>query len=451
MQDSLILRPLDPGEAFFHLSDQVSCMNFVVFAQRSGHLQPERVLAALAVIQRDHLLLQTRIVWTEEDGLCFAHAPGHAIELQQHSVTPDNWQAPIEAQLSQPFADGDAPLMRCLYLEMPSPARSVLGLCFHHAIGDGRAGTELLRRLLGLIATASGAGAGAEAEAANANAPAKMPATALALPAMAEVHPPRYRWADQPEAARQVRSAMMTDYRRHGPLPAIAWLAAEAKDRTPRFIRLTLPADATRGLIARARAQGTTVHGALCAAQLLAQFKLQAGSDSTAFFLSCPVDMRAHLEPVQPVTPTGLFVSLIAGTYQVSADTDVWALAREIITQTRLQLARGEGHLLFNLYGLDGSLIAPAQLEPFKKKALASLPNTMVSNVGAIAAVPDDPGVDAISFALCPMPYQTLFTAASSYQDQLILNLGFDAARLTEANAQALSQHLRDVLLAASA
>ena len=85
----------------------------------------------------------------------------------------------------------------------------------------------------------------------------------------------------------------------------------------------------------------------------------------------------------------------------------------------------------------------PEQLDAFRKKTLASLPNTMVSNVGAIAPVADDPAVESISFALCPMPYQTLFTAASSYQDQLILNVGFDAARITESDAQTLAQHMR--------
>jgi hypothetical protein len=86
-------------------------------------------------------------------------------------------------------------------------------------------------------------------------------------------------------------------------------------------------------------------------------------------------------------------------------------------------------------------------MEPFKKKALASLPNTMISNVGPIATVVDDPAVESISFALCPMPYQTLFTAASTYKGQLIINVGFDAARLTEPNAQTLADGIREILL----
>ena len=88
----------------------------------------------------------------------------------------------------------------------------------------------------------------------------------------------------------------------------------------------------------------------------------------------------------------------------------------------------------------------PDQLESFRKKTLASLTNTMVSNVGAITPVAEDPAVEGISFALCPMPYQTLFTAASSYQDRLVLNVGFDADRLTESDAQALAQHIGQLL-----
>ena len=432
MTHTTTLRHLDPGEAFFTLNDHVSCMNFVVFAERTGHLVPERVRRALDTLQCDNQLLQTGLRWTEADGLCFVSEPDTPIELRCHTTTVADWQGFIEQQLSEIFPIGSAPLMRCLYLEMPPPQRSVLALCFHHAVGDGRSGTELLRRLLSLIAT--------EPQAAN------QPDAKL-LPAMLAVHPEQYRWHQQPEAAKQLRSVLIGDYRRHGPQPAIPWLASEASGRAPKFIRLSLTSDITRQLVVKARAQGSSVHGALCAAQLMAQHRLQAGTEPTAFFLSCPVDMRPHLEPVQPVSPTGLFVSLISGTYSVSADSDIWALAREVITQTRRQIARGEGHLLFHMYGLDGSLLLPGFMEPFKKKSLASLPNTMVSNVGQIAVEAGDPAVESISFVLCPMPYQTLFTAASTYQDQLILNIGFDAARLTEANAHLLAQGIQDILL----
>ncbi|HSN78823.1 MAG TPA: condensation domain-containing protein, partial [Rhodoferax sp.] len=146
-----IIRPLDPGESFFFMSDLVSCMNFVVFAERRKHLRPERLSQALDLVQQENLLLKAGIRWTQEGGLCFVHAPGRPVELRCHSVTPGDWQHIIEQQLSEPFPAEAAPLMRCLYLQMQAPARSVLALCFHHAIADGRSGTALLRRLLSVM------------------------------------------------------------------------------------------------------------------------------------------------------------------------------------------------------------------------------------------------------------------------------------------------------------
>jgi NRPS condensation-like uncharacterized protein len=189
----------------------------------------------------------------------------------------------------------------------------------------------------------------------------------------------------------------------------------------------------------------------MCAAQLLAQLALQPRGEPHVFCLSCPVDMRPHLEPAPLVSPTGLYVSIISSTFSVNANTAFWDLAREVISQTRLQLTRGEGHLFFNMFGLDGAPVMPERAAPFHHKVLTSLPNTMVSNVGAIDPVIDDPAVTAISFALCPMPYQTLFTAASTYQGQLVLNVGYDAARLSDTDAQTLARGINDRLNAAVA
>jgi len=263
-----------------------------------------------------------------------------------------------------------------------------------------------------------------------------------ALPAMAEVFPPHFRWAEQPEAAQQLRTALIDDYRRHGAVPPVPWLATEASERKPRWMRQHFTTDITRQLISQARTHGASVHGLLCAAQLLAQCRLQPDAQPTVFLLSCPVDLRQHLQPAQPTAPTGFFTSLISNTFRVGPDTDIWALAQQVASQTRVQIARGEGHLLYHMFGLNGAPVLPQHMATFRKKSLASVPNTMVSNLGVVGSVIEDPAVEAISFALCPMPYQTLFTAASTYQSQLILNIGFDAARLTEANASVLAEDM---------
>jgi len=437
-------RPLDPGEAFFTLSDQFSSMNFVVFAERTGDLMPDQIRQALDALQQENALLQARIDWFDEKGLCFEVTPGPLIHLDCIPLRSDRWLHQVERQLSLPFALGSAPLMRCVYLELHAPepdaqppGQCVLALCFHHAIADGRAGIALLRRLLHLLAVGS--------------APAEHRTTTRpALPAMIDLMPSRYRWAEQPDAAKQLKATLITDYRRHGAPATLPWLDSANTARQPKLLRLRLSPGHTAQLIAQARQHDTSVHGVLCAAQLLAQAALQPGDAPTTFMLSSPVDMRAHLEPAPSTAPTGLFVSIVSATFAVSASTPLWPLAQDIVRQTRLQISRGEGHLFFNMFGLDGTAVQPGHMAAFQKKLQASLHNTMVSNVGPVATVPDDPAVDAISFALCPMPYQALFTAASTYQGQLILNVGFDAEKLAPATAQTLVQHIHSQLLTAA-
>ncbi|HLA34668.1 MAG TPA: condensation domain-containing protein [Rhodocyclaceae bacterium] len=436
MNTPTIVRHLDPGEAFFFMADRVSCMNFVLIAERAARLEPERIRRALACLQRENALLNVNIVWNDSDGLCFAAAPDAVIELEYRSVTDDGLET-IEAELARPFAAEVAPLMRCLYLQWEQSERSALALCFHHAIGDGRSGAELLRRLLELIALPS---------------TDLSPAAPTLLPPMYQAFPAKFNWQEHEETAEATMEALTNDYKRHGRLSRLPWMpnTAPSERRTPRIIRFELPPATTRTLLSLCRKNSTSVHGALCAAQLMAQYRLQASAESATMFLSCPVDMRPHLEPVQPATPTGLYVSLISAAFVLDAATDLWALAREIVAQTRRQLARGEGHLFFSMYGLEEQPYVQDRLPRFTKTLLSLWQNSMVSNIGAVPPLDFDPAVEAISFALCPMPYQTVFNAVSTYRDRLICNLGYDAGKIEAASAQRIADDMRERLLAAT-
>ncbi len=415
------------------MTDKVSCMNFVVIAERLGILSVERIIAGLGVVQAENDLLRARIVWDEEHGLCFAAASGVPVPLETGEFQGDEWQDVITAELSRPFADGINPLLRCLYLQSADAARSVLALCFHHSIADGRAGVELLRHLLELSVQ---------------DAAPTVPRETLPQRPMYELFPARFRWAEHPEAAEELMDTTMADYKRHGPLTPAPALAATAQTREPRLIQLRFTAAETRRLALRCREHRTSVHGALCAAQLIAQHRLGAGPAPANLFLSCPVDMRPHLHPTPPITPIALHVSIVSSPFPVAANTDLWQLARDIMDHTRRQLDRGEGHLFFSMYGLEEQPILPDRFKRFTKTVLSSWQNTMVSNLGKIKSVDADPQLERISFALCPMPYQAIFNAASSYGDQLILNIGYDEARLSSTLAKQIADGIRMQLAA---
>ncbi len=428
MPPTPIDRPLDPAEAFFFLLDKLSGMNFVVFAERAGALSAAQVRQALDAVQADDPLLRARITWNQA-GLRFAPADA-PLPLQVVDTSAAAWLACIEAELARPFAHEVGPLARCLLLQWPG--RCVLALTFHHCIGDGRSGSELLRRVLARVAAGD-----------------FDPRPADALPPLHAVLPPQFNWEAQPQTAEQVYAALMADYRRHGKPAPLPWLAPQAAQRTPRVLRLALAADELQRLLAASRAQGATVHGALCAAQLLATQRRLGTVQAAPLFLSCPADLRAHLAPAQPVAPTALLVTMLAASFAVGGATDFWSLAREVTAHTRMQLARGDGHLFFCLYGVDGAVADAAGLARFNKMVMASPHGSCVSNVGRVPAVAADPAVEAISFALCPMPYQTLFTSVTTYADQLLINVAYDAGKQADADAQACVASLGELLRSA--
>lgn len=148
MKPSTVDRPLDLAEHFFWLADRVSSLNFVMFAELDGELDPLALRGALDRAQRAHPLLRVRI--EAGDGAPrFVPAEGQPIPLQAIQVAADAWQAPIERELRIAFRTGEAPLMRCTYAALPNGKQSVLALTFNHSIADGRSGAALLRRILG--------------------------------------------------------------------------------------------------------------------------------------------------------------------------------------------------------------------------------------------------------------------------------------------------------------
>jgi len=227
----------------------------------------------------------------------------------------------------------------------------VLALTFRHGIADRRSGTELLRRVLGRIANESVGDI----------------RPAAPLPPMHAVFPARFRRDEQPEAAEQVYAAVMHDCRRHGKPARLLWLGAGSPRRVPRLQRTTLEPDDLQLLLAACRRHGTTLHGALCAAQLRATYWLQSTTEPAALFLSCPVDLRPRLDPVQPIAPTCLYVTLLGASFVLDPSTTFWDLVRGAPAHTRTQLARGDGHLFFSLYGLDRAVADADALARFGK------------------------------------------------------------------------------------
>jgi NRPS condensation-like uncharacterized protein len=425
-----IHRQLDTVERYFWLLDRISNMNFIVFAEIAAKIDEDHLHDALAQAQRVHPLLRVKIESKADHSLWFTPAD-NPLSLEILSVDSGNWQQPIEEEMSYVFSLGQAPLMRCRYLQFTDCDRSVLALTFHHAIADGRSGVTLLKEILSCLFLP-----GQDTH---------FPPTIVHQP-MHAVFPEKYQWHHNPDTAMEVANTRKTEWKRYGRPHAVAWLDQLQVRRLPRFKRIELDQPATQCLLEQCKAHGATMHGALSAAQLLAKYQSMAATEALTFNLGSPIDMRPHLTGDIPATNLGLYVSLLFSNYRVENDS-FWTLAREASKDIKVQVARGEAHLMFAYPKAEDFPPTEEGVAEFAKIMLSSPQSSMISNIGVVDPVQGAGHVEAISFVLCPTPYQVMFTAVSTYADRLILNMAYDAEKLPDDKAIQLAHWIGQALL----
>jgi len=423
-----VSRPLDRAEAFFWFLDRCSSMNFAVMAEGEGPLAPEAFADAVANAQRVHPLLAVAIESPGGGPLAFVPRPEAAIALERQSPG-EAWGERIAKALARPFALDEAPLVRALWHEAGG-GRWAAALVFQHCIADGRSGLRLLREVLEeSLGLRTGQGPLAP----------RGPLTAL--------FPAQYRGAEGAIRAQAWRAQLKTEgARRPETLPGFV---RSGEPIRPGIISFRLEEGIVRGLVAKARESGASVHGALGAAELMACRERFAGGADPRLMLTSPVDLRGHLAgPLDDATPA-FAVTLLSTAVEVKAEPDLWPLARHLTRDLRRQVAEGCGHLFYEL-------VPPAETLPPTPEAvegirayLARMPTACVlSNAGAVPRVAGHGGVrvDGLSFALCPMGHQPLFVAAATHGEALAINVVHDDARLPAAEARALAQSLESRL-----
>ena len=412
-------RRLDPAEAFFWFLDHVSSMNFTAIAEGRGVLDDAALQAALARAQQEHPLLRAAIVANEEQRLIWVPAPDAPIAYTVQDVGPE-WQTPLAEALVQPFPLGSAPLVRVLRLNLDDD-RWVIALNFHHSAGDGRSGCRLLAEIL-----------------VNAALPERPAAPHPGYPPLHALYPPAYTKAAGVAALQNFKAQRKEELQRYGRFEELPGFNRHAGVAQPRIQTLRIAPEPVKHLVARCRAAGATIHGAISAAQLQALWRAFGDAQPHTLGLTTPADLRAHLhEPLDDASPL-LCATLVTGSYRLEPDSDFWTLARTVSDDLKRQIQRGDGHLFFGLFPPPADFPAtPEGIALFRKMMEIAPPVSMVSNVGRLAPLPAATPfqVEALSFALSPMFSHTLFSAVSTFNGRMTLNVNFDAARLAPEQA----------------
>lgn len=319
------LRVLGNIERGCWLIDQTAPMNVLAVAQVRGRVALARLSVALELVQRRHPLL--RVCVQVEDGLpayFYSDAPIPLAVMERRDDT--HWQEVVTAERNRPFCSDQAPLLRLTVLH--AEEESELIFTMHHLISDGASSTFILRDLLLAL---SGQ------------------ASASSLPplperqALEDLMPQSERGLSGLKRSAHFLAEQAWTFFVRRPLLLAEQQSVPPLERRSAVSHQQLTKEETSSLLSVCRSHGVTLHGALCAALLIAVgAEVRTESVATDNLLGCctPVNLRRVLQP-QIGEDIGLYVGPIVTFHRLTAHTELFALATELTKQ--LHAARTAG------------------------------------------------------------------------------------------------------------
>jgi Condensation domain len=339
------LRPLGAFEEMLWLADQHRPLHFLLAAEVAGSTKIEDWRRALGELQRRHPLFSVRIERNGNSRPSFRKDSSAAIPLR--IVQADNatrrWELEAELELSLPFGPAQAPLVRAVLLH--EERRSVCLLVTHHSIADGRSVSFAIRDWIEALAG--------------------RPLHPLpVIPSHEEMLGVTADETNGPVPTHQTDS------------PAVQPAAfVEADQLRPRVKSWPLTVELSTRLRVRARQEGTTVHGALSAAFVLAFWEVLGEVRTEPLRILSPIDTRQLLGLGDDCA---LLVDAAAVTFEPPEATTFWEIARTAMARLRpaqrlenITAARRGFHLIMQ-QGVDVPAAANMLAQGFAHEILLS-------------------------------------------------------------------------------
>jgi hypothetical protein len=285
------IRSLGSLEHLFWLLDQHHFVHFAVTALISGETSSRDWRRALDRLQKRHPILSVCIDGEPDSVPLFRQAEATPIPLRIVEHEPElRWEAEIGKELATPFNPSRAPLIRALLIQGARDAAFML--VAHHSIADGLSLAYAIRDTLDALA-------------------GRFLRPLPWLPSQDDMMNVPDSFLDGQEQD-QAGVAMPAVYRPHD-------------NARPTVKGLRLSRGLTSSIRDRARQEGTTVHGALCAALVLASREVFAAWREIPFRIFSPIDARPLLDAGESC---GVFLGATTSVFDREA-MDFWDIARD--------------------------------------------------------------------------------------------------------------------------
>jgi len=291
--DASAIRALGSLEHLFWLMDQNRPVHFAVTAQVEGRTSPRDWRNALDRVQERHKLLSVRIEGSPGAAPRFRQMADAPIPLRIVEDDPETrWKAEVGEELAMPFDPHGAPLVRAVLIQGIEDA--AFTLVAHHAVADGVSVVYAIRDTLSALA-----GGTLAALPFSPSQDQMLDLDALPAPQGADEH------------GQDTPTSTPSTYR-------------PRDNARPSVKGLRLRPALTASLRDRARLEGTTVHGALCAAFAIAGRQVSAAWRDIPVRIESPINIRPTLGVGEEC---GVFISAAPMVFEVGA-TGFWDLAR---------------------------------------------------------------------------------------------------------------------------
>lgn len=438
------IRSLCPVEQVLWKLDRAGSMNFTVVAELDSSLDPEALRSALNIETSHYPRLGARIEYTEGSTPIIEFDPPIPMPLRiVERKSDDTWRRELEFELNQPIDWSTGPLARAT-LVLGSRASELL-FTLHHAIGDATSGILLARNILKRISSHNflnpplGRIAGKTAS--------------IEHSVGLDQTKPTFRLRTLRFGVRQLLFSKI-----HRPEKLAADVYAAPSARNTRVIHKRLTTETTSLLRSTAKECGTTVHGALCVAMMVAAYidiqshKLKRRGGSMWLACMSPVDMRKYC-PEPATEDIGFYVSTTVADGRVDPKTPFWSLAGGIAASIHRNIGAGEPLMSLALQ----SRALPSTLSPNK---LASRVEGMIA---AAVGVTNVGMVDSEKFGKDLYPRSIHYAAAVNaiagtgflcsavtFRDQLTLNFLYASPLLSDERAERLADLVVKALVSAT-
>ena len=423
---SSIDRRLGPTENIYCFLDKLYCLNFVCFAEISGSLSLDRINDALHAVQQEQPLLRARLDLVDER-YWFKPVKSKDFPLRAEVAAFKDWRKAITAQLDTPFS-GDAPLAR-FFLFGGRGKKSVAAMVFHHSIADGKSGTNIL---LEILRRAGGEQLSMRYQRAHPSAQ-DLDLIKAKSALQGSLQKLKY-WLNQGKSALKFVKQ----------LPGFDMQVRPTRDI--HMIPFEVSAKTSLAILNACRAHGTTVHGALGAAQVLAindEFETKADRNLA---LNSLADLRGVLTDNLTEFDLGLYVATLTTVHEIATEPDFWLLAIDIRAQLKGILQSGDGNLVHGVYSETRPFPPTKRGAQMLHAVTAMAPSaSMLTNIGKVDALTLANGaqIDSVAFAVTGPTLHPICVTATTYANRMQINVVYDQLKLTQSQALRITKALR--------